>query len=91
MKVRRRRMSLMCIKNDMKVKRRRMLQHLTGQDSNNLVHMMLSQWKKKKNKVLQRNTFENHSVLLKENKDVNDLIHLSPKQILTLTTFHKVN
>jgi hypothetical protein len=34
---------------------------------------------------------EDVAALLKENKDVNDLIHVSPKQILTLTTFHKVN
>jgi hypothetical protein len=31
------------------------------------------------------------SVLLKENKDANELIHVSLKQILTLMTFDKVN
>jgi hypothetical protein len=39
--------------------------------------------------VLKRNTFKNHSVLLKENKDMNDFIRMSSKQILTLITFDK--
>jgi hypothetical protein len=43
------------------------------------------------NKVLQRSVFQNHSVLLKENKDVNDLIHVSPEQILMLMTIDIVN
>jgi hypothetical protein len=30
-------------------------------------------------------------VLLKENKDTNELIHVSPKQILTLMTFDIIN
>jgi hypothetical protein len=34
-----------------------------------------------------KNAFKNHSVFLKDKKDVNDLIHVSWKQILMLTTF----
>jgi hypothetical protein len=37
--------------------------------------------------VHQTNTFENHSVFLKDKKDVNDLMHVSRKQILMLMTF----
>jgi hypothetical protein len=37
--------------------------------------------------VLQRNVFENKSVFLKDNKDVNDLMHVSWKQTLMLMAF----
>jgi hypothetical protein len=36
---------------------------------------------------LQRNAFENQSVFLKDKKDVNDLMHMSWKQISMLMTF----
>jgi hypothetical protein len=37
-----------------------------------------------KKQVLQRNAFENQSIFL---KDVNDLMHVSQKQILMVMTF----
>jgi hypothetical protein len=40
-----------------------------------------------KKHVLQRNAFKNQSVFLKDKKDVNDLMHVSQKQILMLMTF----
>jgi hypothetical protein len=40
-----------------------------------------------KKQVLQSNTFENQSVFLKDKKDVNDLMHMSQKQIPMLMTF----
>jgi hypothetical protein len=40
-----------------------------------------------KKHVIQRNTFENQSVFLKDKKYVDDLMHMSQKQILMLMTF----
>jgi hypothetical protein len=40
-----------------------------------------------KKHVLQTNALKNQSVFLKDKKDVNDLIHVSQKQILMLMTF----
>jgi hypothetical protein len=47
---------------------------------------MESCWMKKQ--VLQTNGFKNQSVFLKDKKDVNDLMHVSQKQILMLMTFN---
>ncbi len=41
--------------------------------------------------VLQRNTFRNQNMSLKDKKGVNDLIHMSLKQIQMLATFYKYN
>jgi hypothetical protein len=46
---------------------------------------MQSCWVKKQ--VLQTNRFENQSVFVKDKKDVNDLMHVSWKQISMPTTF----
>jgi hypothetical protein len=40
-----------------------------------------------KKQVLQTNAFKNQSVFLKDKKDVNDLMHMSWKQIPMLMTF----
>jgi hypothetical protein len=40
-----------------------------------------------KKQALQTNAFENQSVFLKDKKDVNDLMHVSWKQILMMITF----
>jgi hypothetical protein len=40
-----------------------------------------------KKQVLETNAFENQSIFLKDKKDVNDLMHVSQKQILMLTNF----
>jgi hypothetical protein len=54
-------------------------------DVNDLMSMTYSCWMKKQ--VLQRNTFKNQTIFLKDKKYVNDLMHMSWKQILMLTTF----
>jgi hypothetical protein len=41
--------------------------------------------------VIQRNAFENQNDSLKNKKGVNDLMHMSLKQIQMLTTFDKYN
>jgi glutamine amidotransferase PdxT len=43
------------------------------------------------NQVLQRNAFGNQNDLLKNKIDVNNLMHVSLKQIQVLTTFDKYN
>jgi hypothetical protein len=43
------------------------------------------------NQVLQRNAFRNQNDSLKNKKDVNNLMHVSLKQIQVLTTFDKYN
>jgi hypothetical protein len=40
-----------------------------------------------KKQVLQINSFENQSVFLKDKKDVNDLMHMSQKEIPMLLIF----
>jgi hypothetical protein len=42
-----------------------------------------------KNQVLQRNAFRNQNVSLKDKKGVNNLVHVSLKQIEMLMTFDK--
>jgi hypothetical protein len=41
-----------------------------------------------KKHALQRNVFENQIVFLKDKKDVDDLMHMSRKQIPMLMTFN---
>jgi hypothetical protein len=55
------------------------------QISQNKIQVTQSCWMKKQ--VLQTNTFENQSIFLKDKKDMNDLMHVSWKKILVLTTF----
>jgi hypothetical protein len=43
------------------------------------------------NQVLQINVFENQNDSLKNKKCVNDLMHVSLKQVQMLTTFDKYN
>jgi hypothetical protein len=40
-----------------------------------------------KKQVLQTNAFKNQNIFLKDKKDLNDLMHVSRKQIPMLTTF----